>query len=411
MGISNYFFACATLKTRDGNTADGPFLLPPGFDPNNGSFPPLTLYIPQVAGPDAVSGPGACTISHSGVNTDFELTWQAKQNGDTYAVVTVSADHIYPPADSNGLWGSFNKFRQALEGLPPACLVPGGAAIIANRIAQALPLSYPGTSLFAYGLNTSSRYVDLLPGMSLRVDYGTYQYINPPSVAGGKRNAYTGTGSARFQIRRRVDGLIGFNAFTDALSSFQMTMSSPTQISGLLDLEARGNNMAYCRLIYPPQIDDVVTIATAPSASRNVTLILANTLANLETATGNYIKNGSCGGVGQCLFFSGRCAAYPEITVQLNGSPMIVPLGTTLKDIIGTVMTVSTDEILNGSFQILLWRWAQPSLLDSDQGWNVGYTLTPVHFESTMTVNSATGLTQWDLPLAMGDYIQISGSR
>jgi len=326
-------------------------------------------------------------------------------------VVTVSPDHLYPPVDFNGLWDSFNKFRQDLEGLPSTCLISGGAGIIANRIAQALPLSYAGTSLFAYGLDTVSRHVDLLPGMSLRVDYGSYQYINPSSVPGGNRNAYTGTGSTRFQIRRRADGLIGFNAFTDALSSFQMVMGSPPQVSGLLDLEARGNNMSYCRLIYPPQIDNVVTIKTAPDASRNVTLILANKLSDLETATANYLKDGSCDGVGQCLFFSGRCAAYPEITVLLNGSPVIVPLGTTLKDIIATVMTVSIDEVLNGSFQLLLWRWAQPSLLDSDQGWNVGYTLTAVQFESTTTVNATTGLTQWDLPLAMGDYIQISGSR
>ena len=408
MGISNHFFVCASLKTKDGNNADGPFLLPPGFDPNNESFPPLKLFIPQVAGPGAVAG--ACTISPNGGNTDFALSWQAKQ-GNTYAVVNVSPDHIYPPLDSNGLWDSFNKFRQALEGLPPTCLVSGGAAIIANRIAQALPLSYAGTSLFAYGLDTASRCVDLLPGMSLRVDYGTYQYINPSTVVGGNRNAYTGTGSTRFQIRRRADGFIGFNAFTDSLSSFQMVMGNPPQISGLLDLEARGNNMAYCRLIYPPQIDNVVTTKTAPDVGRNVTLIMADTLAHLETATTNYIEGGSCGGVGQCLFFSGRCAAYPEITVMLNGSPVIVPLGTTLKDVIASVMTVSIDEVLNGSFQLLLWRWAQPSLLDSDQGWNVGYTLTAVQFESTTTVNATTGLTQWDLPLAMGDYIQIGGSR
>jgi hypothetical protein len=411
VGVLNYFSACATLKSRDGNTANGPFLLPPGFDPNNESFPSLTLYIPQVAGPGAVSGPGACAINPQGGNTDFALKWEAKQDGNTYAVVTVSPDHLYPPVDFNGLWDSFNKFRQALEDLPSTCLVSGGAAIIANRIAQALPLSYAGTSLFAYGLDTASRYVDLLPGMSLRVDYGTYQYINPSTLVGGNRNAYTGTGSTRFQIRRRADGLIGFNAFTDALSSFQMVMANPPQISGLLDLEARGNNMAYCRLIYPPQIDNVVTTKAAPDASRNVTLIMADTLARLETATTNYIENGSCGGVGQCLFFSGRCAAYPEITVMLNGSSVIVPLGTTLKDVIATVITVSIDEVLNGSFQLLLWRWAQPSLLDSDQGWNVGYTLTPVQFEGTTTVNATTGLTQWDLPLAMGDYIQIGGSR
>lgn len=411
MAVSNSFITSATLKTRDGNTANGPFLLPPGFDPNNETFPSLKLYIPQVAGPAVVLGPPSCVISPTGGNTDFTLEWRAKQDGNMYAAVSVSPDHIYPPADNNGLWDSFIAFRQMLEGLPSACFVSGGASIIANRIAQALPLSYPGTSKFAYGLNSASRYVDLVPGMSLRVDYGTYQYINPSTVVGGNRNAYTGAGSGRLQIRRRADGFIGFNAFTDALSSFQMVMANPTQISGLLDLEARGNNMAYCRLIYPPQIDNVVTIKTAPEASRNATLILAKTLSDLETATKNYIKDGSCGGVGQCLFFSGRCAAYPEITVMLNGSPVIVPLGTTLKDMISTVMTVSIDEVLNGSFQLLLWRWAQPSLLDSDQGWNVGYTLTTVQFESATTVNSANGLTQWDLPLAIGDYIQISGSR
>jgi len=89
------------------NTADGPFLLPPDFDPNNESFPPLTLFIPQVAGPGAVPGPGACTISTNAGNTDFALRWQAKQ-GNTYAVVNVSPDHIYPPVDSNGLWDSFS---------------------------------------------------------------------------------------------------------------------------------------------------------------------------------------------------------------------------------------------------------------------------------------------------------------
>jgi hypothetical protein len=411
VAVSNSFIVRATLKTRDGNTEDGPFLLPPGFDPDNEAFPSLKLYIPQVAGPGVVLGPPSCAVSPNGGNTDFTLEWQAKQDGKTYAVVTVSADHIYPPVDNNVLWASFNRFRQMLEGLPAACLVSGGAGIIANRIAQALPLNYPGTSLFAYGLDSESRYVDLLPGMSLRIDYGTYQYINPSSVVGGNRNAYTGTGSTRFQIRRRADGLIGVNAFTDALSSFQMALGNPPQISGVLDLEARGNNMAYCRLIYPPQIDNVVTIKSAPDASRNVTLIMARTLSDLETATKNYLKDGSCGDVGQCLFFSGRCAAYPEITVLLNGSPVIVPLGTTLKDMIATVITVSIDEVLNGSFQLLFWRWAQPSLLDSDQGWNVGYALTTVQFESTTTVNAATGLTQWDLPLAMGDYIQLSGSK
>ena len=381
------------------------FLYPPLFDPTNKSA--LTLWVPFVEGSAVVPGQSGCTIAQSGANTVFALTgWVSKNDQRTYAQITVAPDLLFSckPADRQSLLAAFLTFREAFDGLEGTqCLLPQAGRVLAQRVAQALPLSFDETLLFTYRLDPAVRCVDLSPGMRVRVDRGTYQYVAPPSFSGGSRNAYAGSGSISFDLRVRADGSLGFNALIDRFQGISLD-TSPVQIAGLLDLEAAGSTLRYGRLIYPPQLQAVTTIDKAPDISQNAALIFAGNYADLETATANYQQSGSTGGVGNAYFFSGRDAVWCEIPIYVNGERSYVPIGTTLRDLLATTFVVSSLDIPNSTLAVQLSRWVQPSLIDPNTGAQVLYAAVSVDFGSTPVLTTA-GTTQWDLPLEAGDVI------
>ena len=402
---SGNFTISTAFTVNDGSVAPGPYLQAPGFESTQ--RPPLkklTMYIPSVAGTEATQL--LCAISPAGDNTDFSLQWMTKEPAGVCAIVDVSPLHLYTPSDISLLWKSFVAFNEQVEQLGTTCLLSRSAPVLANRIAQALPLRYDYVLQFTHNLNAQDRYVDLYPGMSLSVEYGAYQYLAAPTVAAGARNAYTGTGATRLFLRRRTDGTLGFNAFNDSLRSTSIQFAVPNQIGGLWDLEAAGASARYVRLVYPPQLDNVTVTVPAPAAARNPVLLFATTLANMRQATTNYLNNGDPGSAGRVAFFSGRVALYPEISVFINGSPAQVPLGTTLADLIASRFTVSISEVTSASFGVALWRWAEPSLQDPSTGSPYTYRQIQVSFERSTSVSPTTGLTQWDIPLLSGDVIR-----
>ncbi len=406
-------FAVSTSFLASGGAATGPFLFPVNFS----TAPAVqTLNVPFVAGPNAKPGGSGCTVAASGDNTDFALTgWLAGFQGVVNAIVTVQPTNLFSLTTRAKLWASFTAFRLQLAPLEASgCLIPGGAALLAARVAQALPLTYAETLAFTYGLQPALRCADLRPGLTLRIDYGDYAYVGPATVpgAGGARNAYGGGGSARLRIRRRADGTLGFDALLDAFASYQIaTPDQYGQVASLLDIEAAGNTLAYGRLIYPPQVDGPTFVASAPNPANNAALLFASSAADLETATQNFVQGGSNGGVGTALLFSGRAALSLEIGVLVNRVPTAVPLGTTLRDLVDGAFAVSILEIApsntTSNLGLKIWRWAQPSLLSGNAPINA-YSNSQVTFETTTRIVPGSNASQWDLPLGAGDVVQWS---
>lgn len=321
------------------------------------------------------------------------------------AQVSVAPTNLYTPANLGLLWQSFIAFKQQLEQLTAGCLAPGAIPVISNRIATNLPLGYNWILPFAYGFSSDSRYVDLYPGMTLIVDYGSYQYLGPATVAAGKRNAYAGVGTSRFRLRRRSDGTVGFNAFMDVARSFGVTFASPNQVAGLCDLEAAGATANYVRLIYPSSMSNTTDTSSLPSATQNPVLLFASSIVNLEKATGNYVTNGDPGSEGTVVFFSGRAAIYPEINITLNGVATPIPIGTTLADVAATQLNLSIIDNWGSAAgaAVSMARWSQNMTNQNNPPFNV---LTSVPLTIQGSISSSTGLSQWDMPLLAGDSVQ-----
>jgi hypothetical protein len=241
--------------------------------------------------------------------------------------------------------------------------------------------------------------------MTLVVDYGSYQYLGAQTTAAGQRNAYAGVGTTRYRLRRRTDGTVGFNAFTDSMRSFTVTFATPNQVAGLWDLEAAGATANYVRLIYPATLQNTITTSPTPTAAQNPVLLFASSIANLETATGNYVDSGDPGSAGTVVFFSGRAAIYPEIVVTLNGVLTPVPLGTTLADLVAAELNLSVfDNWGSGTGPTLtMARWSQSGKQVSPPPSLQLYGV-PLNFSGR--ISPTTGLSQWDLPLLAGDTIQ-----
>ncbi|MBV8581884.1 MAG: hypothetical protein JOZ86_14780 [Candidatus Eremiobacteraeota bacterium] len=403
-GVGNFTISLSFLSGN--GVVPGPFVFPPWF--NSSSQNALTLAVPGVAGPNAAPG-GGCTVAPSGPNTDFALTGWQISGGILNALVTVAATNLYSMSGRGKLYDAFVAFSAALLPLETnGCLTIGGARVLAARVAQALPLTFAETLQFTYGVRSDLRWVDLAPGMMLRVAYGDYAYVAPPTQSGGPRNAYNGGGSAVLTVRRRPDASLGFDAFVDALAPLQVT-NAGQQIAGVLDLESQGASGAYGRLIYPPQVDNVTYIASPPDPLRNVAFVFANTPADLATATTNFLKNGTTGGVGSSVFFTGRAAVTPVITVYVNGQSLQVALGTTLADLLATTFTITPSETYTAVPKPFgLFRWVQPSLANVSFGQPNTYSSTSFAFNQTSDISPTTHLSQWDVPLFAGDVITLT---
>jgi hypothetical protein len=169
-----------------------PYLLPPGWSTVTGD---PAIRIENVNGPGAdVTAPILCAISpvaQPKASQDvFGLNWWAQAPGaasDTDAVVTVKAAAVNIDTDAGrgALHAAFLAFRDDLAELQGrknganACLPQGAADVIADRVAQALPLRLSEILNYHFRFNSVGRSIDLVPGMRLRVEAASFSNIGP----------------------------------------------------------------------------------------------------------------------------------------------------------------------------------------------------------------------------------------
>lgn len=395
--------------------ASRPYLVPPGWSGSDN----IQFDIPGVAGPGCAAG--TCSLPSSSQVT-FSLDWSTNSANAQVAQITIASSAVSSDGDDTRkqLLQDFQAFRQQLATLEatadtgPGCLIAGGADIIANRVALALPLRLGETLSYYYNFNRAKRYVDLVPGMRLRVDPAGYSY----SGDGANPNGYVSAGTYFLNVTvgsvpqtlQPVRDMVLFDSWAGAIAPSSVDPLQPagngTEVLGLVDLSAQGMARRHWRLIWPSQFAGVPSAGDPPSLIGNVAFLGANNLADLEDATTQYVTTGlsPSNTSALCTFFSGRAAVVPEITIYQDSIPRWVPVGTTLRQLALQAGLPSLTQLAGpgpgrpGAFQAQLTRWSQSA--------NGAYLHLPVTFTSdTAAQFDADGLTQWDVPLTFGDRV------
>jgi hypothetical protein len=225
---------------------------------------------------------------------------------------------------------------------------PGATAVIGHQIAEVIPAPLAETLFYHFGMKAgldpgTSPYIDIRPGMRLRIEPEASQFISPGSLL----NGYVGNGQCYYQVSsvpdpaNRLAHKLTFDPFLGAISSPQIAPTTGTNInviSGAIDLQRAGYCRRHWRLFYPQSLPAGDTAGDVGPA-KNVTLIGADTLADLGAATAAYTTTGTqVGGTAVYAIFRGRTIVVPEIPILVDsGSGAVkefVPVGTSLMNIL-----------------------------------------------------------------------------
>ena len=220
-----------------------------------------------------------------------------------------------------GLLDKFDDFLRQTNALEGGLIQTGGLGLIRGVLAHHLPATFAESLYFHYGYfqGTAGKiqtYVDLQAGMRLRIEFDprsgqpTYHLVEWP----------------------RADGTpqLGLDAFLASTELPQVDSNTGGDKSAI-DLASALKLRRFLRLCYPPNMPSG-DARTSQSAFQRVTLLGADALADLQSATGDYYASRPITNTGISVSsFRGRIIAVPEIAMLLNGALMYVPVGTTVR--------------------------------------------------------------------------------
>ncbi len=298
----------------------------------------ITLYLPDIF--------AAEPSDLGGVSVDPFMVKTTGNENIPY-VITISKDSIAWKFDTDGIRSDLrDKYVQFLKNLETSGLQPGALELVRHIIARGIPLTFTETLYYTYGFSPADRYINVQPGMRLRIDYQAHQIIGPDK-SDRYLNGYVGTSSGYHNVGSFTDDVynivkVGADSFLNWLNF--TADSNEGGAGGIMDITGNVYRRPYFRLFYPP------TFASSDSNgsvgfSCNVTLVGANTYAKLEEATekakagGNFNVSGVIS-----TFFRGRVTIVPEILCFIQNSPLYVPVGTTVRQLIEQVAAVPLAE-------------------------------------------------------------------
>ena len=407
--VSNDNYQVFPLFTgTDNGCTNSAYLLPPAFA--YGQAIKLIINYLYTGGPNYAS--------YSYKNDDFEFALVPAQSGSTpqppyqqsVAVsVTLTANNIWKCAAAAraALMANFNDFCAQLETQfeinQTPILAPGATAIIAGQIAEVMPAPLMETLFYYYGLNqgyagASAPAINLQPGMRLRIEFESIQFIQPGSTF----NAYLGNGQCYYYISTVAlpnnQRVLAFDAFLGNIAApkiLQSVSTAPYLASAILDLQTTTiGARKYYRLLYPQNIISGNTQGDF-SAAHNVTLLGANTLVELNNGSGTSVIN---------TIFRGRAMVVPELAVRV-GHPsffetVYVPVGTTVNNILERYTRWKPYYLQQQAVSLSRLQTAS-GLPQSNQP--VSYT--NVDFSLNSYGLPVSDLRSFDLPLVHGDNL------
>ncbi len=295
-------------------------------------------------------------------------------------------------------------YETLMQHLAEASVGLGAITLLQRRIAERLPLPYDRLLYYYFGFNTDGQfsYLDLQPGMRLRIDFQNYQFVQASDQTA--KRGFTGSGSTYLQLasytRKIKSGqgdsyqqLLGFDPFLSLLQTEGILDVANQGAGGLFDLLKAENRKAAYRLFFP------LDPATGPGPERVTTIVGADSLSDLHAATANFTKNANTPPEpGISFFFRGRTTITPEIQVFVRDQATYVPVGTTLRQLMQRFDDIPQAGIGQQDLSVFL-QAAKPLRL-LHEGMNSKPAYRFINLETAAAINNMDVL---DLPLIKGD--------
>ncbi|MCW3085514.1 MAG: hypothetical protein JWP12_2880 [Bacteroidetes bacterium] len=306
-------------------------------------------------------------------------------------------------------------FLKALEA-PPAGSLPGavpyGISLVQAAIACSLPQTFAELLYYNFGLSTSSTvgagYIDLRPGMILRISTGDYVNIgqtSPPTWI----NGYAGASVLDFEIGSYTSGAnwrTGFDSFLNVLSAAgalkvnspaASTQSVQAGLAGSVDLYYPQFVQPFYRLYFPAAISSPWGTGSNTTTS-NFTLTAASSYTTLQNTTVDPT-------VTPTAYFRGRTTVEVMIKVMVNGNERLVAAGTSIGNLLEQLnlrpsanspvfKTLRVYRSIVASITNLQTSSAAGPLMEMRLDWN-----------GMQVYSTGNGLNSLSIPLMQGDQV------
>jgi hypothetical protein len=353
--------------------------------------PPAAADLPAVAPFAIVEGTAPYTYALTIAGDPEALPW------------TFTADAVRPD-----LVTAWNGFLTALE---TATATPLAIQTVQAAIARSMPQTFVETLFFGYSFNPDKGYVDLLPGMVLRVEFEAYTSMPAGSTDQNYLNGFVTSAVARWQVGRMVKNGVTCTVLDEfvGLVTGQGGTAVPRPVpanrkvagaGGLIDTGWSTMQQPLLRLVYPQAFPSCAQPGT-PYPELNAVLLAASKLSDLEAATQAAHNGTDASARAAVLYFRGRTTLVAEIRILVNGVEQLVPLGTTLGDVLAArAQEPSAAGLpLTG---IRLTRGTGPAPAGTPASYNAGGG-QPLRVDWAPAANAAMTA----LPLMGGDRIEI----
>lgn len=408
--------------------AAGPYLVPTALSPGQA----FSIF---VVGPVAAAAPaGAVTLPSvtlpapaPATQSTFSLSIFANQGQSPLPAAQIDVDKTAAwspdPAARAAMATAFKVFRAQLEALETAgkpLLLPGASDLIVNRLASAMPLRFDEILTYYYAFDPVAQSIDLLPGMSIRVDWAGYQYCAGPDGPGAGLNGFGTTGSSHLEVVRRPDRTLAFDGFSAQFTqgvSLQPPAGCPLTAGGPADLQLLGNARRHLRLVWPTSLAGAGNVDNSGSSSQLSCILLgASTFADIEAATAATVAGQSACGTQSSgsdpivsIAFTSRVTVVPEIWVWMKGTPQRVPIGTSVRNLVQRFLDPIPPQMQLGAatsnVQLKVQRWMQanaPPINPVMPGFDIG----AIDLSKAALAVGPLG-DGFDTPLIKGDWLSI----
>lgn len=237
-------------------------------------------------------------------------------------------------------------YQTLLASLVQLKVTPLGWRMVQDAISRAMPQTFAESLFYAYAFVPGDGYIDLKPGMLLRADFESYQYLGPGQTLSKYVDGFVSTSSAVYDIGSYVTAsnqwLTGFDSFLSLVTQTGSTVPPPqTEGStssgggGIIDLYYSQFRKPYVRLVYPTEIlNDRTAEARTPF---NVAVLAANDYQTLANATQNLRNAQPLPGEVAATYMRGRTMISACIRVWLDGQSLVVPVGSTVGNLLESV--------------------------------------------------------------------------
>lgn len=377
---------------------------------------PLTLYLPDIgAGVPLTTPPqGAFALT---ANTD------PSRNNTVYPYIltisnTVTSNNPWTFAPAQAIrTGLASDVQTFLKNVETAGAVPWGIVLLQQVLARVLPQTFAEQLYYNFGLNfpgagVPQGYVDLRPGMVLRVVSNPYQTV-PNQTQGSWLSGYVGSASIDYPIGSLLSAngawSAGFDSFIGQLvNNGALSVNPPSAnpstgqeqgVAEAADLYFPAFNQSFYRLFVPNALMSPSGQGSV-KASDNFVLAAASSFAGISSATSAPSANPSV------AYFRGRAVLKACLQVSLDGVTHVVPVGTTLANLLeqrGRLMP-AVPQPLSG---IQLERGLGGAVLDPNKPAQPASAPMQLGWQAAGSAVYGPGWGVTSLPLLPGDRITL----